>query len=230
MKTWAFVPAGGVGSRMRADTPKQYLPLGGVPVLRHAVIRLAMHPAVAGVVVGIAADDRWFGELGDLPIHAVTRAGPTRAATVLAGLDAIVEFADRNDRVLVHDAARPLVRVTDIDRLVAAGAAGEDGALLAMPVTDTVKEAREDGRVEMTRKRDRLWRAATPQLFPVTTLHGALGDALAAGETITDEAAAMERAGYRPILVECAQDNIKITTPEDLRLAEWLLSRQEDVA
>lgn len=230
MKTWAFVPAGGVGRRMRADTPKQYLPLGGVPVLRHAVIRLAMHPAVAGVIVGVAADDRWFGDLGDLPVHAVTRAGDTRAATVYAGLSAIVEFADANDRVLVHDAARPLVRVTDIDRLIAVGAESDDGAFLAMPVTDTVKEAGEDGRVARTLNRERLWRATTPQLFPVASLHGALGEALQAGEAVTDEAAAMERAGYRPVLVECAQDNIKITTPEDLRLAEWLLSRQENIA
>lgn len=228
MNTWAFVPAGGVGSRMASATPKQYLEIGGKAILRHAVERLQDRSAVAGVVIGVASDDRWFGELADLPVHAVTRAGETRARTVLNGLSAILEFAGESDRVMVHDAVRPLVRASDIDRLVAQGLPAADGALLAMPVIDTVKRVDESRHVLETLQRERLWRAATPQLFPLEALHAALSNAVEAGETVTDEASAMERAGFHPLLVECAADNIKITTPSDLRLAEWLLAQQEN--
>ena len=226
LKTWAFVAAGGAGRRMAAGVPKQYLALGGREILRHAIERLASHPAIDGVVVGISEADPHFSRLADLPVCAVTRAGAERADTVLAGLGAMTSFADDADWVMVHDAARPLLRHRDIDSLLAAR--GGDGALLAMPLTDTVKFADAHGRVERTVDRSRLWRAATPQLFPLGTLRDALAAAIAAGVEVTDEAAAMERAGFRPALVSCGPDNIKITSPGDLPLAEWLLERQEN--
>lgn len=226
--TWAFVPAGGHGQRMGATKPKQYLPIGDRPMLRHTVERLHGHPGVAGVVVGVALNDPHFAELGDLPVKAVTVAGPDRAQTVFNGLDAMIAFAGDGDRVLVHDAVRPLVRAADIDRLLERVGSDDNGGLLAMPLVDTVKRSDELDRVAQTPDRAHLWRAATPQLFPLRLLHEALRRALAEGLAVTDEAAAMEHAGHRPLLVPCAMDNIKVTTPEDLELAAWLWQRQAE--
>lgn len=211
---------------MASSIPKQYLPISGRPILQHTIERLAGHPRVAGLVAGIAAGDARFETLADCPVHAVTRAGAQRAETVFNGLDAIIDFAGSDDWVLVHDAVRPLVRREDIDRLIDAALPRVDGALLAVPVSDTVKCADTESRVERTLDRSRLWRAATPQMFPVGLLHDCLASALGSGHPITDEAGAMELAGYRPVLVECAADNLKITTPSDLELAEWLMARQ----
>lgn len=211
---------------MANSIPKQYLPINGRPILLHTIGRLAGHVRVAGVVAGIATGDSRFETLADCPVHAVTRAGAHRAETVFNGLEAIIDFAGSDDWVLVHDAVRPLVRPEDIDRLIDVALCRMDGALLAVPVSDTVKRADAEGRVEQTLDRSRMWRAATPQMFPVRLLYDCLANALGSDRVITDEASAMELAGYRPALVECAADNIKITTPSDLALAEWLMARQ----
>jgi 2-C-methyl-D-erythritol 4-phosphate cytidylyltransferase len=226
VKIWAFIPAGGVGQRMGEGIPKQYLSINGKPMLQHSVERLAAHERVAGVVVGVAAHDEWFGMLEGCPVHGVTLAGEQRADTVLNGLAAMLEFTDPQDWVLVHDAARPLVRREDVDGLIRAALPRPDGALLAIPVADTLKRVDDSGHVHETLDRAQVWRAATPQMFPLRILENALASALSAGSMVTDESAAMELAGYRPAIVPCALDNIKVTIPSDLALAEWLMKQQ----
>jgi len=222
---WAIVPAAGVGARMHADRPKQYLPLAGKTVIEVTLDRLAAVPGISGIFVGIGENDRWWPEIAPRATDAF-RGGAERALTVLNGLHTVSRFAHPDDLVLVHDAVRPCVRVSDIVRLIERGGTCADGGLLALPVADTVKQAASDNRVVATVPRDRLWRALTPQVFKVRTLADALESAVAAGNPVTDEASAIERAGGHPMLVEGAADNIKITVSADLVLAELILRAQ----
>lgn len=220
---WCVVPAAGRGQRFGGDVPKQYLPLGGKPMLVRTLERLAACAEVRGLMVAIAPDDpRWPGarEIGGKPVLTATGAAE-RSGSVLAGLRALPGDVADDDFVLVHDAARPCVAATDIARLVALGVP-TGGALLAAPVRDTLKRACSESRVAATEPREALWRALTPQLFRRGELARALQHALADGIAITDESMAMERAGHRPLLVEGAEDNIKVTTAGDLALAEYL--------
>lgn len=227
---WAVVPAAGSGTRMQAAVPKQYLPLSGRPILVRTLERLCAYPRLRGVLVGISASDahwsKWAGECAALAhFHGSFPGGAQRAETVLNGLKALREAGDE-DWVMVHDAVRPCVRHSDLDRLVEALVNEADGGLLALPVTDTVKRADPAGHVRETVPRAGLWRALTPQMFRLGRLRTALERALARGAEITDEAAAIEAAGGRPRVVEGRPDNIKITLPADLALAELYLSRQ----
>ena len=225
--TWAVVPAAGRGSRFGGELPKQYLPVFGRPLIWHTLDRLARHPQVDGVVVALAAGDpHWPGwtELQGKPVLACT-GGSERAASVLAGLAALPAAVREKDWVLVHDAARPCLRGDDLDRLLEHGRAHDVGAILAAPVRDTLKRAGAGGTIECTEPRERLWRALTPQLFRRGLLQHALEAALAAGGTVTDEASAVERLGLSPLLVEGAADNLKVTEPADLALAEFVLGR-----
>ncbi len=224
-----MVPAAGGGARMRADRPKQYLPLFGRPILLRTLERLGSYPPLRGMLVGIASDDvHWPTLPGLIPkLLGTCPGGATRADTVLNGLRALAGHAMPDDWVLVHDAARPCVRHADIDTLLAAIAGHADGGLLAVPVGDTVKRADHNGCVEETVSRAGLWRALTPQVFRLGALTLALENARRAGIEITDEAAAMEYGGARPRLVRGHADNIKITVPEDLALAELYLREQE---
>jgi 2-C-methyl-D-erythritol 4-phosphate cytidylyltransferase len=220
------VPAAGRGTRVGGDCPKQYLALAGQPLILHSLQRLAAHPRIAGLLVTLAVDDtRWPGlqTLGGKPIRTAV-GGVERSDSVLAGLDALEGTVDAQDFVLVHDAARPCVRAADIDRLLDA-AASRDGGLLGAPLRDTLKRADAAGCSESTEPRERRWRAFTPQLFRRGQLAAALRDAAAQGINVSDEAMAMERAGYRPLLVEGAEDNLKVTTAADFALAEFLLAR-----
>lgn len=214
---------------MRAARPKQYLPLLGRAILQHTLERLGHYPRLRGLVVGIAADDAYWPTLAaEVPNLLTTYVGGAeRAQTVLNGLRALETYAAPDDWVLVHDAARPCVRHTDIDALLAAVAGHADGGLLALPLSDTVKRADHNGCVEDTVARAGLWRALTPQVFRLAALSEALESAMRAGVEITDEASAMEYSGARPRLVHGHADNIKITEPEDLALAELFLREQE---
>jgi len=223
---WCVVPAAGRGARFGGAVPKQYLQLGGKPVLLHSLERLAMHANVAGIVVVLAADDiHWMGidSLSGKQILAVV-GGAERADSVLAGLNVLRRQGPPDDFVLVHDAARPCIRAEDISRLIELGVPA-GGGLLAAPLRDTLKRADDAGHAIATEARDSRWRALTPQLFRCGELAVALEAARDAGVVVTDEAMAMERIGRRPLLVEGAEDNIKITTPHDLALAEYLLGR-----
>jgi 2-C-methyl-D-erythritol 4-phosphate cytidylyltransferase len=221
---WAVVPAAGAGRRFGGEVAKQYIELDGEPLIAHALRALFAHPAVEGAVVALAAGDAawpgWSEFLGK-PVIACT-GGATRAESVLAGLDALPESVRADDFVLVHDAARPNLHAGDLDALLERGRADPVGAILAAPVRDTLKRAGDDGGIDRTEPRERLWRALTPQMFRRLQLARALQSALAEGVEITDESMAMERQGLRPLLVEGREDNLKVTTPADLALLRAL--------
>jgi 2-C-methyl-D-erythritol 4-phosphate cytidylyltransferase len=226
-RLWCVVPAAGRGARFGGELPKQYVALAGQPLLRWTLERLAACDRVAGLMVVLAAGDpHWFGasSLAGKPVQTAIGAGE-RSGSVLAGLRALSQDVGDDAFVLVHDAARPCVRAHDIERLVEAGTAA-GGALLAAPLRDTLKLGDAHARVVATEPREARWRALTPQMFRRAELTAALAQAERDGIAITDEAMAMERIGQRPLLVEGAESNIKVTTPADLALAEFLLRSQ----
>lgn len=229
---WAVVPAAGIGRRVGGPLPKQYLKLLGTAVLVHTLRRIAGVPEVEGIVVALAADDPWWDELDlqvDKPVRTVV-GGAERAHSVAAAVAALCSELCERDWILVHDAARPCVRIDDIRRLIGAVRQHPCGGLLASPVHDTVKQAGMQGEVVATVDRSRLWRALTPQLFRAPLLHAALQAGLTQVERITDEASAMELAGHRPLLVEGSATNIKITRAEDLALASFYLSNEASLS
>lgn len=219
---WLVIPAAGVGARMAADRPKQYLQVAGRCILEHSLDCFLDHPGLLGAVVCLAADDPYWAQLavaGDPRVRRAT-GGRERADSVLAGLDLLLAGgAGADDWVLVHDAARPNLARADLDRLLNTLAGDPVGGLLAVPARDTLKRAGADGRVVETIDRAPIWQAYTPQMFRLAALRRALSDALAAGAAITDEASALEWAGQAPRLVEGRADNLKVTRPEDLH---WL--------
>jgi len=225
---WAVIPAAGVGRRMGADRPKQYLPLAGRTVLESTLNIFLGHPRITGVVVAIGAEDPWFKTLTldtGKPIR-VVEGGEERCHSVLNALRDLKGVAANDDWVLVHDAARPCLSHADLDRLIATLVTDPVGGLLATPVSDTLKRADPSGRVAETVDRNGLWRAFTPQMFRLGLLAEALESALAAGALVTDDASAMELAGHAPRLVDGSPANLKITSPADLALAEFFLGRQ----
>ncbi|ADJ29082.1 2-C-methyl-D-erythritol 4-phosphate cytidylyltransferase [Nitrosococcus watsonii] len=226
---WAVVPAAGVGKRMEADIPKQYLPLRGKTVIEHTLARLLQHPRIQAVVVAVSSEDRWWsGRLFQDNERIIRVAGGAeRCHSVCNGLEALMSLAATKDWILVHDAARPCLRKEDIDRLIETLHDHPVGGLLALPISDTVKRADAGGTVLETVDRKGLWRAMTPQMFPLAKLYQSLREAIAAGVQVTDEASAMEWAGFSPRLIEGYSDNIKITHPQDLAQAEVFLKRQE---
>ncbi|MCC5797404.1 MAG: 2-C-methyl-D-erythritol 4-phosphate cytidylyltransferase [Methylophaga sp.] len=225
---WAIVPAAGTGSRMQSDKPKQYLLLQQQTVLMHTLNRLLSHPQISGLVIAIAKDDPWWSSLeipADWPLL-IAEGGQQRSGSVLNALDRLAGEQVGDPWVLVHDAARPCLRHADINHMIRSLATDEVGGILAMPITDTVKRATMDGRVAETVPREALWRAATPQMFRLQQLRQALRQAIAAGINVTDEASAMEYLGYQPKLIAGHADNIKITLPQDLPLADLFLQQQ----
>jgi len=226
---WAIVPAAGAGKRMQADRPKQYLPLAGQTVIQHTLNKLAAVPEIAGIIVALDADDAYWPKLDielNIPLHRVD-GGAERVHSVFNAVDSIVDQLDNNDWLLVHDAARPCVRVEDIRNLLAVITDHPCGGLLASPVVDTMKQADADGEVAITVDRDYLWHALTPQCFRASLLHQALEQGIQNPNAITDESSALEAMGHFPRLVQGGSDNIKITRPEDLALAEFYLQREK---
>lgn len=220
---YAVVPAAGVGERMQAGIPKQYLTLAGKTLTEHTLQRLLSFAPIDSVVVAVSSTDPWWTTLPVAThprIHAVT-GGESRAESVRNAVAQVLMDGGEEAWVLVHDMARPLVRLSDIQRLL--DGTSDQGAILALPVVDTIKQAGSDQGIDCTLNRDMIWRALTPQLFPAAALYEALGGELA---SVTDEASAMERMGWNPKLVEGHSDNIKITVPEDLPLARFYLARQ----
>jgi 2-C-methyl-D-erythritol 4-phosphate cytidylyltransferase len=227
--TWAIVPAAGRGTRFGGEVPKQYISVAGQPLIAYSLLALLAHPGVEGAVVVLApGDTHWPGwtELAGKPLR-TSIGGDERAQSVHAGLLALPDSVRPDDFVLVHDAARPNLRLEDLDHLLERGRADPVGAVLAAPVRDTLKRAGNDGGIDCTEPRERLWRALTPQLFRRLQLGRALEAAARDGVLVTDESMAMERQGHRPLLVEGAEDNFKITTAADLARFEYLLHLQE---
>ncbi len=226
---WAIVPAAGSGTRFGGEVPKQYLPVAGRPLLAHTLDALLRPHGIAGAVVVLAADDpRWPGwsEAHGKPVLTCV-GGSTRADSVLAGLSALPAAVREDEFVLVHDAARPNLHPGDLHALLERGRADPVGAILAAPVRDTLKRAGDDGGIDRSEPRERLWRALTPQLFRRLQLARALESARAAGVAVTDESMAMERQGLRPLLIEGREDNIKVTTAADLGYFAYLVEQRE---
>ncbi len=235
MMVWSAVPAAGVGKRMGTERPKQYLALCGKPVIQHTLERLLTLNETQGAVVAISAEDEWWAELGlseklsaqFSKLLLLAEGGAERFHTVLNALDCLSEIANQEDWVMVHDAARPCVPLADLQKMVQELANTNHlvGGILAAPVTDTIKQSDDAGNIEKTVDRSSLWRALTPQMFRLGMLRDALQSAIMAGKTVTDEAQAMELAGYTPYLVEGSAENIKITHPGDLIIAEQILGK-----
>jgi 2-C-methyl-D-erythritol 4-phosphate cytidylyltransferase len=223
----AVLPAAGVGSRMQADCPKQYLTIGQHSILEHAIHALLRHPRIQRVIVAIGPEDRQFEQLPIArdPRISVAVGGRQRADSVMAGL----KLAGDAQWVLVHDAARPCLHADDLERLLAITEHSKVGGILAAPVRDTMKRA-EPGQnaISHTVERQDLWHALTPQLFPLALLKQCLQRALDEGATVTDEASALEHCGYHPLLVSGRSDNIKVTRPEDLALAAFYLTELDN--
>jgi 2-C-methyl-D-erythritol 4-phosphate cytidylyltransferase len=220
----AIVVAGGSGQRMGGidgGLRKQYLDVDGVPVLRRAISPFLTHPAIGQVVVVLPSSDltdppRWLKEL---PVVLVA-GGRERSDSVWNGLQSVEESAEV---VLVHDGARPFASAELISRVLEE--ARHHGAVPAQPVTDTIKQADESGLVLGTADRARLWRAQTPQGFPRPMLQEAYRRARREGWSCTDDASVLERAGYTVRLVAGDPQNIKITVPSDLEIAELMARR-----
>ncbi|WP_353368325.1 2-C-methyl-D-erythritol 4-phosphate cytidylyltransferase [Aliiglaciecola sp. NS0011-25] len=222
-----IVPAAGVGKRMQADKPKQYLKIGDKTVLEHTVEKLITHPRVSHIVIALDPQDPYFDLLPLSQQEWITRVdgGSERADSVLAGLCAV----NNADWIAVHDAARPCVSHADLDQLFSLYEKNNGGGILANTVKDTMKRAQQahPNRVAKTVDRDGLWHALTPQFFALKQLRQSLTEALEQGVTITDEASAMEWAGWPVNLVEGSERNIKITRPNDLALARFYLSQEK---
>lgn len=221
----AVVPAAGIGSRMRSEKPKQYLKLGQQTVIEYTLQRLLSYPRIQEVIVVISPNDHYFQTL-PIAQHASIRialGGSERADSVFSGLQMV-----QTEWVMVHDAARPCLCWSDLDNLIQAAEQSEQqGVILAKPVSDTIKRVGQSHVINQTVDRRPLWHALTPQMFPTIRLQTALEQGLTQHLPLTDEASAMELAGYSPRVVQGRNDNIKITVPEDLALATFILQQQE---
>lgn len=220
----AVVPAAGVGSRMQADKPKQYLTIQGKTILEHTLSVLLNYAPISEIIVAAAENDPYLAKVAVLtsPKIRLVNGGETRADSVLNGLKAISQ--PLQTWVLVHDAARPCLTHGDLDKLLEIQE--DNGAILALPATDTIKKTDQQAQIAATEDRNFIWLAQTPQFFRADLLMHALENAEKQGYSVTDEASAMELAGFRPHLVAGRSDNIKVTRPEDLALAEFYLSRR----
>jgi len=218
----ALIPAAGRGTRYGGAVLKQYLPVCGKTVLAHAIAALQSHPLVSGITVILAVDDQQFDKaVGPLSrVVGTVTGGATRAQSVRNGLQFVVDKHPETNWVLIHDAARPCLPPAALDRLLQHGLQCPHGAILAIPVGDTLKRANDAQEVVATVDRRGLWAAQTPQLFHLRTLLDAMNAALEAGHELTDEASAMEFAGLRPKLIMGSAANIKITHSSDLAIAE----------
>jgi 2-C-methyl-D-erythritol 4-phosphate cytidylyltransferase len=220
---FTLIPAAGVGMRMGADRPKQYMSIAGTPMLLHALGTFAASAMITHTYVVVSAGDGYIDDM--LPAHFADRVtvlrngGATRQQSVLNGLRAIRKAVDDDDWILVHDAARPGLTGMLIERLVNALHDDAVGGLLALPVVDTLKRCDAEGRSQATVSRDGLWMAQTPQMFSYALLCRALASAF----EVTDEASAVEALGLRPQLVEGSPRNFKVTLPHDAALAELYL-------
>lgn len=223
---WIIVPAAGVGARMGASCPKQYLPLIGKTVIEHTLERLLALPNIAGIYLVLGVDDNYWNDLSlaqNNRIHRVA-GGAERCDSVLNALQQLQDIASPNDWVLVHDAARPCIHAQSILQLIEQVENHPVGGILGVPVSDTLKQVN-NSIIDSTADRRLLWQAQTPQMFRLGLLRDCLQRGLAEGKLITDESSALESYGYQPLMVQGRSDNIKITRPEDLAIAAMLLQQ-----
>jgi 2-C-methyl-D-erythritol 4-phosphate cytidylyltransferase len=237
-KLWVIMPAAGSGSRMQESVPKQYLSINGMAIIEHAIKVFLDNHEIQKIIVPIAENDQMFDRLNvanDQRV-ATTIGGSSRAHSVLNGLIALsaegslssVEdsqrLAEESDWVLVHDAARPCLSSASLTRLIDSLRDDEVGGILAVQAKDTLKRMSKTQTIASTVDRSDIWQAQTPQMFRYGLLKAALASAIEQDADITDEASALERLNYQPRLVVGDARNLKVTTPEDLALAEFLLN------
>jgi 2-C-methyl-D-erythritol 4-phosphate cytidylyltransferase len=232
-KLWFVVPAAGIGQRMRANRPKQYLSIANISVIEHTLHALLQVKHIAGIVVAIHPEDNYWSTLSiakHKQIHTVT-GGDERCDSVLAALQYVHTMIDEQDWVLVHDAARPCVCPETIDHMVVTLQHDKVGGVLGVSSSDTLKQCDKDGLIQKTIDRTTIWRAQTPQMFRYGILQASMEQAMSdsASDTgvITDEASAVEKKGYCVRMVQGRTDNIKITHPDDLWMAEAILARRQ---
>ncbi len=238
MKCHALLPTAGTGSRLGGELPKQFQSLAGKPMLSYALEAFGSTPRVQSIWVGVAPSffnnpvlQQMAGDINE--VHFTPTGGPTRQETVRNTLAEMLKAGiSENDWVLVHDAARPGITTALINRLIDAVQECGSGGLLAVRLADTLKQADLDSvvagnipHVERTIPRDHLWQAQTPQMFGLKKLHDALDSAIRLEADVTDEASAIELAGGKPLLIEGAARNFKVTHPADWELMQLLLSR-----
>lgn len=224
-RRWAVVPAAGRGERFGGSSPKQYAAIDGRPMLSWTLQALLAEPSIAGVMVAVAESDRRWYRLAESrdPRVGCCLGGATRAESVALALQALGPLASGQDWVLVHDAARPCLARADLRALLQAVGRDPVGGLLAHPASDTLKRADGEGRAEGTLAREGIWRAQTPQAFRYGLLCRALALCRDRERVVTDEASAIEALGLRPLLVRGRADNLKVTSREDLVIAEAVL-------
>lgn len=222
-KLIAIVVAAGVGSRMKSASPKQYLMIEGKTMLEHSVEAMLSDSRIQKLIVVISPADLLGQQMKfeDRRVEVARVGGATRALSVKNGI--AYSGADFYDWVLIHDAARPCLQPEHLSHLIDTCLEHNKGGILAVPVNDTLKLANCDLEIKKTVSRENLWRAQTPQMFRVGELSSALE---MAGSAVTDEASALEFIGTHPLLIEGSATNLKVTRPEDLWLAQALLSRK----
>ncbi len=227
-RCWGLIVAAGSAQRYGQEPPKQYQLVGDVPLLQFSLNCFNAVPDIAGMVVGISAIDRWFDSLCQAPAKflGVFVGGASRSETVLRGLEALTSHAKADDWVLVHDAARPCLRVSDLQYLIDEVVDEEVGGILAAPVWDTLKVADRHGNVRKTLCRQRVWRAMTPQMFRLGALTQALNACSGSFEDVADEASAIERSGRPVKLVRGRDDNLKVTVEADLDRVAAILKNE----
>jgi 2-C-methyl-D-erythritol 4-phosphate cytidylyltransferase len=233
MRYWLVMPAAGAGTRFSGRQsgalPKQYAPLRGRTVIEWALTPFLMDPRCVGAVVALAGQDKWWPKVAErIPAVTVCQGGSERCESVRNALASLNRRAEKSDWVLVHDAARPCLATSDLDRLIEKVGSHPVGGILAQPVADTLKRAHA-GAAEIGETVDRasLWRAGTPQMFRYGKLVEALDNAIAGKRHPTDEAQALEWMGERPLLVEGSGANLKVTTADDLAIVDALLAGRE---
>lgn len=220
-----LIPAAGTGSRFGAKQPKQYVLIHQKPVLQHTIDIFKGYSQIKHIAVIISSNDQWFDSNIKLPENAAVYrvGGDTRAQTVLNGINQLLnkQVAQYQDNILVHDAARCCLSKTALGRLLDASS-HPDGALLAIPVTDTLKRQNSNQQVEQTVAREKLWLAQTPQIFQAALLQKALQQT--DNQNITDESSAVEKLGLNPLIIKGETRNLKLTHPEDEQIAAYFLS------
>jgi len=235
---WVVIPAAGIGQRMQSELPKQYLKINNKTVIEHTLACFTRHDQIAGIVVVLSAKDQYWQTVNiephKKPVLTVI-GGSERSDSVLQGLQYLNQQAHiSNDSwVMVHDAARPFLSEQDLDALLLIRTKDCIGGILAAPVKDTMKRTAQTDKVKTilhTESRDNLWHALTPQLFRLGQLSTAMQQCKLENIQITDECSAIEYSGFKPIIVEGSHYNIKITYPEDVKLANYLFNSKESTS
>ncbi len=224
IKYWAIIPAAGLGRRFGSDTPKQYLMLKDKTILEHTLNVLLSYPLFQKIVVVLASADPYWSTL-TLPSRTKERiicvtGGQERYISVYQGLEVLDKIAAPEDWVLVHDAVRPCLNHADLDRLIQALKDHPVGGLLGIPAQDSLKAVDPQQNVQHTVDRSNIWQAQSPQMFRFNKLKQALEKVIREQQSVTDDAGAIQLLGESPLMVEGSRENIKITRPEDLLLAE----------